>query len=97
MVLSPQEAILFLGRHSKNEGLPYHRARDIEFSLGGPFNWAGRPTQIEALRKTVQKGSCAILNAVVQKKTKARRPGCLQGKTKHPKTPAVAYNVEDCM
>ena len=26
VVLSPREAILFFGRHSKNEGLPYQRA-----------------------------------------------------------------------
>ena len=38
MVLSPGEAILFFGRCSKNEGLPYHKARNVEFGLGGPFN-----------------------------------------------------------
>ena len=31
MVLSLGEAILFFSRHSRNEGLPYHRARDVEF------------------------------------------------------------------
>ena len=36
-VLSPGEANLFFGRYSRNEGLPYCRARDIEFGLGGPF------------------------------------------------------------
>ena len=53
MVLSPWEAILFFATHSKNEGLPYHKARDVEFGLGDPFNWAGRSAQIEALRKSV--------------------------------------------
>ena len=51
MVLSLGEAILFFGRWSKNEGLPYCRARGIEFDLGGPFNWARRSVQIEALRE----------------------------------------------
>ena len=47
VVLSPGQAILFFGRCSRNEGLPYHRARSIELGLGDPFNWAGRPTQIK--------------------------------------------------
>ena len=52
MVLSSGEAILFYGRWSKNEGLPYYRSRDIKFGLGGPVNWAWRSAQIKALRKT---------------------------------------------
>ena len=54
MVLPPGEAIQFFGRHSKNEGLPFGRARNIEFGLGGPFNWARRSVQIEASKKTMQ-------------------------------------------
>ena len=38
IVLSPGEAILFFGRHCKNQGLLYHRARNVKFGLGGPFN-----------------------------------------------------------
>ena len=38
-------------RCSRNERLPYDRARDVEFCLRGPFNWAWRPTQMEALMK----------------------------------------------
>ena len=75
MVLSPGEAILFFSRHSKNKGLPYHSARDVEFGLGGLFNWARRSAQIEALRKTMQEGCLAILRAVVEKRTKVRGPG----------------------
>ena len=75
VVLSPGEAILFFGRFSKNERLSYHRARDIEFGLGGPFNWAERLAHIEASRKTMQEGIHAILKAVVEKKTNARGPG----------------------
>ena len=75
MVLSPGETILFFSRHSKNKGLPYHRARNVEFSLRGLFNWAGRSAQIEASRKTMQVVCHAILEAVVEKKMKAIRPG----------------------
>ena len=75
MVLSPGDAILFFGRQSKNEGLPYHRVRDVEFGLEGPFNWAGRSVQNEALRNTMEEGHCAILKAVIEKKTMARGPG----------------------
>ena len=74
-VLSPREAILFFGRHSRNEGPSYSRARDIEFSLGGLFNWAGRPAQMEASMKTIQDGCCGIVEAVVEKKMKARGSG----------------------
>ena len=97
MVWSPWKAILFLDRHSKNEGLPYCRARNIEFGLGGLFNQAGRSTQIEASRKAMQEGCCVILEAVVEKKIKARGPGQPWGKTRHPKTPAAAYDVKEWM
>ena len=73
MVLSPGEAILFFSRHSKNERLPYHKARDVEVCLGGPFNTARRSVQIEALRKTVQEGCHALLETVAEKKMKASR------------------------
>ena len=75
VVLLPGEAILFFSRHSKNEWLPYHRARDIEFGFGGPFNLARRSTQIEALRKPIQEGCCVIFKAMVERKMKARGPG----------------------
>ena len=74
MLWSPGEAILFFGRHSRNKGLPYHRTRNVEFGLGGQISWAGRPTQIEASRKTVQEGHHAIIEAVVERKMKARGP-----------------------
>ena len=97
IVLSPGEAILFFGRHSKNEGLSYCRARNVEFGLGGPFNWAGRSAQIEALRKIVQEGHHTMLKAVVEKKRKATRLGQPWGKARHPKTPAAAYDIEGWM
>ena len=75
MVLSPGQSFLFFSRCSKNEGLPYCRARDIEFGLGHLFNWARRSAQIEASRKPWQEGCHAILEAVVEKKMKARGLG----------------------
>ena len=65
---------MFFGRHSKNEGFPYHRARDVKFGLGSPFNWDGRSAQLKALRKTMQEGHHTILEAVMEKKRKARGP-----------------------
>ena len=97
VVLSPTEDILFFGSCFKNEGLSYCRARDIEFVLGGPFNWTRRSAQIEASRKTMQEGCHAILKAVVEKKMKARGPGQPCGKTRHPNTPAAAYDNEEWM
>ena len=97
VVLSPGEAILFFGRHSRNEGLPCHRARGIEFGLGSQFNWARRPAQIEASMKSVQEGCCAIVEAVVEKKMIARGPRQSQGKAKPFKTPDVAYDINKWM
>ena len=84
MVLSPGEAILFFGRCSRNKGLPYCRARDVEFGLGGPFNWAGRSAQIEASMKTVQTGHCAIGEAVVEE-NESQRARVIKEKGKAPK------------
>ena len=75
IILSSGKAILFFSRHSKNEGIPYCRARNVKFGLGDPFNWAGRSVQTEALRKAMQEGCHTILEAVVEKKMKARGPG----------------------
>ena len=86
VVLSPGEAVLFFGRHSKNKELPYCKARNVEFGLGDPFNWAGRSVQIEALtlKKTIPECHHAILKAVVEKKTRARGPGWPWEKNKAP-------------
>ena len=95
VVLSPGEAILLFSRHSSNEGLPCSKARDVAFGLGGPFNWAGRPAQMEASMKSVQDDHCAIIEAVVERRTKTREPGHPQGKAKPSKTLATAYDVEE--
>ena len=95
MVMSPGEDILFFSRCSRNEGLPYCRARNIEFGLGGLFNWVGRPVQIEASRKTVQEGHHTITKAVVERKMKTRGPRQPQGKVRHPQTPAADYDIKE--
>ena len=52
---------------------------------------------IEASRKTMWEGHHAILEVVVEKRTKARGPGQQQGKNRHPKTPDVAYDIGEWM
>ena len=51
--------------------------------------------QIEALSKTIQEGCHAIIEDVVEKKMKARGPGQPQEKAKHPRSPAVAYDIKE--
>ena len=46
---------------------------------------------------TVQEGCCAIAEAVVEKRTKARGPGCPCTMTKLTKTPITAYDIQDWM
>ena len=58
------------------KGLLYHNAQDIELGLRGPVNWAGRTVQVEATINTAQKGHTAIADAIMEKKMKARGPGC---------------------
>ena len=82
IVLAPGEAFLFFGRWSLKEGLPLGNARDVGFSLMGPINWTGRTAHVEATINTVQEGFQTTADAVVKKRTKARGPGCLHGKTK---------------
>ena len=51
---------------------PLGNARDIGFSLTGPISWAGRAAQVDATVKTVQECHHTIMEAVVEKRTKAR-------------------------
>ena len=46
--------------------------RDVGFSLMAPISWAGRADQAEVTVKTVQEGGCAITEAIVEKRMKAR-------------------------
>ena len=79
VVWAPREAILFFGRWLHKEVLPYASVRDIGFSLIGPVNWAGRTVQVEVTANTVPEACWAIVDAVVEKKMKARGPGCPWG------------------
>ena len=56
MVLASGEALLFFGRCSHREGLPYRNTNDVEFSLRGPVNGARRTAQVEVTTNTVQEG-----------------------------------------
>ena len=76
VVLTPGEAILFFGWWSHKEGLPLWNTRDVGFSLMDPIKWASRAAQVNTTMKTVQDGCWAITKTVVEKKTKARGPGC---------------------
>ena len=64
---------------------PITGQKNIEFGLGGPFNWARRSVLIEALRKTTQEGHHTILKAVVEKRDKGQRAGVTKGKNKETK------------
>ena len=72
-------------------------ARDIRFSLTGPINWAGTTTQVEVIINSVQKGHQVILDAVVEKRTKARGPGHPHGMMKVMRTPYKVYDIEEMM
>ena len=74
--LAPGEAIFLFGQWLLKEGLPLGNARDVGFSLTGPINWAGREAQVETMVSTVQEGHQATADAVVEKRIKARGPGC---------------------
>ena len=62
VVLAPGEVILLFGRQLHKEGLPYTSARDVGFSLTGPFNWAGRTAQGE-----VTEGHQSFVDTVMRK------------------------------
>ena len=63
----------------------------------GLTSWASRAAQVEATVNTVQKGHCAIVEAVVEERTKARGPGHPCGMTKVMKTTTAAYDIEEWM
>ena len=92
-----REAILFFGRWSLKEGLPFGNARDVRFSFTDPIIWASRTAQVEVTINTVQEGCWAIVDVVVEKRTKAWGPGTPHRMTKVKKTPAMANNIEEWM
>ena len=70
---------------------------DVGFCLAGPVNWAGREAQVKMMVSTVQKGHQAIADTVMEKRTKAKGPGCLWGTMKTNQTPTAAYNIKTWM
>ena len=53
--------------------------------------------QVEATVNILQEGHQAIGDAVVEKTTKARGPGCHEGMMKATWAPTTAYNIEEWM
>ena len=51
----------------------------------------------EGVKENCARGLPTTIEAVVEKKTKARGLGCPHRKTKPSKTPAVAYDIEEWM
>ena len=94
VVLSPEEAILNYEICSCNEGFLYQKVKDIELGVRGSFNWARKPAQIEVTINTMQEGHQPIVDSVLEKKTKTRKPGCPQGIMKATGAPATTYNIE---
>ena len=84
VVLSPGEAILYFGRHLHQEGFLYRNAKDIELSLRGTVNWAGKAAQVEATVNTVQEGHGTVAYAITEKNTKASQGAPLRVKESHP-------------
>ena len=97
VVLVQGETILFFGWWSHKEGLPLGNARDAGFSLTAPVNLARRMVQVEVTVNTIKEGCWAIADAVVEKRTKAKGPGCPHRMTKAAQAPATAYNIEEWM
>ena len=95
VVLALQEAILFFERCSCNEGLLYCDAQDIEHGLTGCITWARRTTLVDVMVNTIKEGHRAITDPILEKKMKARGPGCPQGLRGAAQSPAAACNISD--
>ena len=76
VVIGPDRAVLFYGRHSMGEGLTADEARDAAFLLTGACTWVGKSTYLATDPVTIQEGKRAIAQAVLHNHVKARRPGC---------------------
>ena len=76
VVIGPGRVVLFYGRHSMEEGLKVHEARDATFLLTGAGTWVGKPAYLTANPMTMQEGKRAIAQAVSDNRVKARGPGC---------------------
>ena len=75
VVISPDRAILFYGRHSMGEGLKADVARDTVFLPTGAWMWVGKLAYLTADPMTIQEGRRAIVQAISDKRVKARVPG----------------------
>ena len=64
VVMGPDRAVLFYGRHSLGEGLTTDEARDATFLLTGVGTWAGKQAYLAANPMTIQEGQWAIAQAI---------------------------------
>ena len=76
VVIGPGRAILFYGRCSMGEGLKVDKARDAAFLLTGAETWVGKLAYLTADPMTIPEGRRAIAQAILDKRVKARGPGC---------------------
>ena len=60
VVIGPDRAILFYGRHSMEKGLKAGKARDATFLLTGAGMWMGKSAYPTANPMTLQEGKRAI-------------------------------------
>ena len=97
MVLALGEAILFFRRCSHNDGLLYCDAQDIKHGLTGSVTWVERTAQVEMIVNTIQEGCRAIMDVVIEKKTKDRGPGHPQVLRGASQSSAAACNVDNWM
>ena len=75
VVIGPDRAILFYGRHSLGEGLMADKVKDAAFLLTGAGTWVGKSAYLTADPMTIPKCKRAIAQAVSDNRVKARGPG----------------------
>ena len=96
VVHTPGEVILFFGWWSCKKRLPLGSARDLGFSLRAPsMGWWDRSCW--GNHKYCTRNCQAIVDAVVEKRTKTRNPGYLHWMMKVMRTPATPYDIEEWM
>ena len=86
VVIEPNRAVLFYGRHSLGEGLTTDEARDAAFLLTGVGTWVGKPAYFSTNPMTIQEGQWVIAQALTDCQVKARGPGTSMCKSVDPTT-----------
>ena len=76
VVIGPDWAVLFYGRHSMGEGLMVDEARDATFLFTGAGTWVGKLAYLATNPMTIQEGKRVIAQAILDNRVKARGLGC---------------------